>query len=188
MPGIPMTARAGAAGASRCARSRWRLLEYIVVGGIIFFMAVMGFFVYSNIRNNAYEARAEQNHDYARDIIEEYWLITGSKGKGYSSLTISFLSQSEPTKRWLETDSESLKGMDFADLPPDYFASILIIKGRDMAADEVGVATIAETGTIYFTRFERADIVEDYQLAFTDYRARDEGGLQASAKGATERE
>jgi type II secretory pathway pseudopilin PulG len=171
----------GATNGAPRSRRRFSLLEYIVLVAIIVFMIVMAVVVWSNIRNKAYEARAEQNYEYAKRTIESYWLSVGQDNGGYKNLTVDYMQGVDPTKRWVDLDASVLAKGSFDDLPDEYFASILILSGKTMPDDELAVLTISETGTVYYALFKGSSPVETSQLAFSEFKDGGYSDLQAKA-------
>jgi len=81
---------------------------------------------------------------------------------------------------WIEVNIPSLEEMDLDQVPRDYFASILILKDSETAADEALIATISENGKLFYTHFKKANIVESGKLSFSDFKSGKGEHLQAS--------
>lgn len=158
------------------------LLEFSVVIAIIGVLFGMAIPVWSNLRKNAYDARASQNHERAEQAVERYWSSLGQKQGDYEGLTARYMENLEPGTFWIEANTSSLEETPFDEIPVEYFASILILKDGAIPRDEVAVATISETGKVYYTHFKAADTLESCQLAFSDFMAREGQHLQANVR------
>lgn len=164
-------------------RKRFSLVEAIVVLAILGAMIGMAVPVWANIRENAYEARARQNREYAESQVREYWVSAGQNKGSYINLTAKYMNDVDPGKIWLEAKLPLVEELDYGDIPLDYYTSMLILRDYNMPADEVGVATLSETGTVYYTRFKEANPVESCELSFSELKAREGERLQANVKG-----
>lgn len=156
------------------------LLEFSVVIGIMGVLVGMALPVWSNIRNNAYTARAQQNYEQAEAAVQRYWVAQGQKEGDYRHFTAQYMDHFEFGTYWIEVNIPSLEEMDLDQVPRDYFASILILKDSETAADEALIATISENGKLFYTHFKKANIVESGKLSFSDFKSGKGEHLQAS--------
>lgn len=156
------------------------LLEFSVIIGIMGVLVGMALPVWSNIRNNAYSARAQQNYEQADAAVQRYWATQGQKEGDYRHFTAQYMDQFEFGTYWIEVNIPSLEEMDLDQIPRDYFASILILKDTETAADAVSIVTISENGKLFYSRFKKADIVEAGNLSFSDFKSGKGEHLRAS--------
>lgn len=148
-------------------RRFFSFLELVVVILVIGFLIGMGMMVWNNIRNKAYDARAQANHRTAEEAAICFWVAVGHESSSYESFTAEYMNKSEPGIRWVDTEASLLYEGDVGDVPSDYFASIMIIQDGT-SRDEVVVATISETGKVFCTYFEGETPTFSAELAYAD--------------------
>ncbi|OFW59411.1 MAG: hypothetical protein A2V52_00350 [Actinobacteria bacterium RBG_19FT_COMBO_54_7] len=158
------------------------LIEFLVVLSVMAALVGMALPVWSNIRNNAYDARARQNYEQGEEAVKRYWASQGRKEGDYKHLTAAYMQSLEFGTYWVELNTASLEEMEFDQVPRDYFAAILILHDDKAVSDEILIATISENGKLYYTRFKKVDIVETGELAFSQLKAGEGEHLQATMK------
>ena len=163
-------------------KSKFSLLEFSVAVAITGILVGMAFPILSNMRENAYNAKASQNHKDAEEAIKGYWSSIGQY-KGYKDITATEMEVVEPRRPWAEARISQIEGMDLKDLPLEYFASNLILKSENIPSDELIVANISETGIVFYTRFKKADPIESSKLTFLQFKDEEDQHLQARAMG-----
>jgi hypothetical protein len=158
------------------------LLQFSVILIIMGSLVAMAIPVWSNIRQNAYEAEASANHERGKEAVETYWFSKGQEQDSYKGLTASYIDRIEPGVICAETDVADLEKLSFDQMPFEYFSSILILRDSGTPADEIAVAAIAKNGKVFYSRFKKADVIDSGQFAFSDLGSGNGERLQASAK------
>jgi hypothetical protein len=152
-----------------------------VAAFIIVAMLVMAFLVWSNIRANAYEARALRNQEAAEAAVIKYWNSVGCEEGGYGNVTAASMQGFDPGRAWMVTKPSVIVGMDVDNLPPEYFVSTLIVKDADGPADELAVVSLSETGTVYYSLFREGKVAESLKLTLDELKARESRNTQTGA-------
>jgi type II secretory pathway pseudopilin PulG len=172
-----------ARGSSRASntRKRFTLLEFLVAATIMGILIGMALIVWSNIRDNAYDAKAHRNQESAEATVRNYWSSVGQSQGGYKGITVAGMQSIDPRSPWIFAKASSIEKMDLGNIPPEYFISTMIVEEGNMPADELVVASLSETGTVYMTRFKESNTVESSKLTFDEFRVKEGQNLQAAA-------
>lgn len=158
------------------------LLQFSVVIFIMAALVAMAIPVWSNIRKNAYEAKAKQNHERGEEAVQKYWAACGEKARSYKGLTPDYVDSTKPGALCNETNLAELERMGLEQIPIDYFSSILIIRDRNTPLDEISVAAIAQNGKVFFSHYKEADVIDSGVFAFSDLLSGKGERLQARAQ------
>ncbi len=171
-----------ARGSSRASstRKRFSLLELGVVVAIMGIMIGMAVMVWSNIRENAYDAKAHRNQESAEAAVKDYWSSVGQSQGGYKGITTASMAGIDPTRPWISAKASRIEEMDIENIPTEYFLSTMIVEEDNMPPDELVVASLSENGTVYYTRFKESNEVESSKLTFSDFQVKEGQHLQAN--------
>jgi type II secretory pathway pseudopilin PulG len=164
-------------------RENFSMLELCVMLGVITALFGMALPVWSHIRKNALNAKALGNREYAEEAVVSYWHDAGCEGSGYQGLTAENMNQRDITCYWVDAQTLFSDDVDLDDLSRDHFASVLIVRETSMPTEEIGVATVSQTGTVYYTYFSKGEVTESGQIDFSDFKTKESQSLQADARG-----
>ena len=162
-------------------------LELVVVVLVIGFLIAIGTMVWNNIKDKAYDARAQANHSLAENATISYWVAVGQERGSYDDFTAEYMNESEPGLRWIDGEAAVLYESDIEKIPGDYFASILIIQDGTNS-DEVIIATISETGNVFCTCFEKETPSFSAELAYAEMDVLEKGTMSAGSKAGLDSE
>ena len=155
-------------------------LELVVVTLVIGFLIAIGTMVWSNIKDKAYDARAQANHSLAEEATICFWVAVGQERGSYDTFTAEYMNESEPGLRWIEGEAALLYEGEIDNVPSDYYASIIIIQDGT-SRDEVMVATISETGKVFCTYFEKETPSFSAELAYAELNALEKSTMSADS-------
>jgi type II secretory pathway pseudopilin PulG len=173
--------QAGGSSRASSTRKKFTLLEGLVAVTIMGVLVVMAMIVWSNIRENAYDAKARRNQENAEATVKNYWSSVGQSQGGYKGITAAAMQSIDPKNPWIFAKASSIEKMDLGNIPSEYFLSTMIVEEDNMPADELVVASLSETGTVYITRFKELNTVESSKLTFDEFRVKEGQNLQAAA-------
>jgi hypothetical protein len=161
-------------------RKKFTLLELFVTMAIMGIMIAMAVMVWSNIRENAYDARTRSYQDGAEGAVRGYWAEVGQFEAGYEGITTRDLEVIDPGRPWVSIKASTIEGMNLENIPIEYFASTMIVEEDNMPADELVVASLSETGMVFYTRFKESTEIESSKLSFADFKLKESQSLQAN--------
>ncbi len=95
------------------------------------------------------------------------------------------MNEFDMTARWDEKEPSQIDGNE--GLPSEFYCAIIILRDGGTPADEISVATFAETGMVYYAQFKGAMQVDNGELTLQEFTAMREEERQTQTALASSR-